>query len=236
MKLRQFARIVVPSVILLASAAAGSCAELTPDAQQAVNKGILAAQQQDYLLAIRYFADARKISPKAPEIYYDLGLAESKIAGRELRAIAWLAAYVAANPSAPNVDAVKSEIDALDVKSQSNLSRLIRSVQDAAGQTGSDQEFYLGQVAGLWTAASTVRPAVAAVTASDWLGELDEDYGDCPLNTDLFLDFAGYLKTLHSDNPQNLFSALRTTAEKSIDAQNVIDRMLKRQFAHATHP
>ena len=44
-------------------------APLPPEAQEAIRKGILAAKQQDYLLAIRYFQDARKIVPQeAPEI------------------------------------------------------------------------------------------------------------------------------------------------------------------------
>ena len=82
----QLGRSVLCAVILLVSAA-GSRAELAPDVQQqAISKGIIAARQQDYLLAIRYFQDARKIAPDAPEIHYDLGLAESKIPGRELGA------------------------------------------------------------------------------------------------------------------------------------------------------
>lgn len=107
-------------------------APLPPDAQLLIDKGVLAAKQQDYLLAIRYFQDARKLSPQAPEIYFDLGLAESKIPGRELRAIAWFGAYLAANPNAQNAAAVKEQIDVLDVKSQSNISHLIQTAQDAA--------------------------------------------------------------------------------------------------------
>ena len=107
---------------------------LTPEAQESVKKGILAAQQQDYLLAIQYFQDARKTAAGvySPEVLYDLGLAESKIPGRELRAICWFAAYLAAAPGAPNAAAVQQQIDVLDVKSKSNLARLVKSVQDAA--------------------------------------------------------------------------------------------------------
>jgi tetratricopeptide (TPR) repeat protein len=107
---------------------------LPPEAQELVKKGILAAKQQDYLLATRFFQDARKMAPQAPEIYYDLGLAESKIPGREVRAIAWFGAYLAANPNAQNAAAVKDQIDVLDVKSQGNMSRLIQSVQDTASK------------------------------------------------------------------------------------------------------
>ena len=110
-------------------------ADLPPDAQAAVDKGILAAKDaQDYLLAIRYFQAARKIAPGEPDIYYKLGVAESNIPGRELRAICWLEAYLAVDPTVPNAAAVKKQIDVLDVKSQSRLSKLIKPVQDAANK------------------------------------------------------------------------------------------------------
>jgi hypothetical protein len=445
MKFIQLALIALASIIAFGSAATALHAELAPDAQQAINRGIVAAGQQDYLLAIRYFGDARKLAPDAPEIYYDLGLAESRIPGRELRAVAWFAAYLSASPNAQNATAVRGEIDTLDIKSQSNLSRLIKSVQDSATQMRDNQEFYLGQVAGLWTGAGDMtatlkvidhikdafrkdqawanaaeaqmnagdmagalksteqiqvdvrtktetldhiakaqvkagdvaaalktfmlartsaehnqdamtkhnqleaiagdqadagdiagaqstlaavgaplprpdvikndpimktwpddkyyidfardhiaeaqikagdiagaqktaalvraanlkpglqkaieaaiaksnlaspasaarpaapapaRPAIPAITVSDWLGRLDmtSEYDDCPLNTDLFLDWAGYLKGLHSDNPETLFSALRDAAGKIIKAQNIVDRMLKSQVAQKTNP
>jgi hypothetical protein len=43
------------------------------------------------------------------------------------------------------------------------------------------------------------------------------------------LDLAGYLKAQHSDQSEALFSTLKEAAEKVINAQNVIDRMLKQQ-------
>ena len=101
---------------------------LPQDAQEAVKKGVIAAKQQDYLLAIRYFEEARKVSPAAPEILYELGQAESRIPGRELRAICWFEAYLAADPYSLNWALVKDQIDVLDVTSRSNLSRLM--IQD----------------------------------------------------------------------------------------------------------
>jgi tetratricopeptide (TPR) repeat protein len=120
--------------LVVAMAQTNAPAPLQPAAQEALNKGIIAAKLPDYLLAIRYFEDARKLAPGAPVIYLNLGLAESKIPGRELRAIAWLGAYLAASPNAPNAVAVKEQITLLDVRNQSNISRLIRAVQDAANQ------------------------------------------------------------------------------------------------------
>lgn len=102
-------------------------AELPPEAQRAFDRGMLAAQQQEWGVALQSFQDARRIAPPSPKIYYNLGLTESKIPGRELRAIAWLTAYLVANPDAPNAAAVIREIDALEVKSQSNLIRLVNA-------------------------------------------------------------------------------------------------------------
>jgi Flp pilus assembly protein TadD len=87
-RLRQLTWLVCLSLLLpitalaQTSAPTSAPAPLSTDAKEAINKGILAAKQQDYLLAIRYFQDARKIAPDGPEIYFDLGLAESKCGER----------------------------------------------------------------------------------------------------------------------------------------------------------
>jgi hypothetical protein len=157
-------RIVLLFTPLFIFTTAGSGAELPPDAQAAVKKGILAAKEQDYALAIRFFQDARKIAPDAPEIYYDLGLAESKIPGRELRAITWFGAYLAATHNPPNAAAVRDQIAAMDVRCQSNLSHLLQSLQAMVGQTGekqSDQDFALGVIAGMWAGAGDMTKAIS---------------------------------------------------------------------------
>lgn len=129
-------------------------------AQEAFNKGMIAAELPNYPLAIRYFEDARRLAPETPAIYFNLGLAESNIPGRELRAIAWFGAYLAADPLAPNAAGVKAEIDALEVKNQSNLLRLISSVEDAANQVPGDKSNYLRGVALLWAQAGDIPTAV----------------------------------------------------------------------------
>lgn len=120
------------TVAFLACVAGHLCAELPPDAQEAVKKGMIAAKGQDYLLAIRYFKDARTSAPDAPEIYYYLGLAESKIPGRELRSICWFEAYLTANSTAQNAAVVKDEVDELNIRNQSNLGRLLGLAKHAA--------------------------------------------------------------------------------------------------------
>jgi len=126
-----FALITAPGI---AAAQGAPPAPLPPTAQEALDKGIIAAKVPDYPLAVRFFEEARKLAPRAPVIYLNLGLAESRIPSRELRAIAWFGAYLAAYPDAPNVAAVKEQIALLDVRNQSNVSRLLKTVQDAAMQ------------------------------------------------------------------------------------------------------
>ncbi len=133
-----------------------SHAALPPEAQEALDKGVIAAKQQDYLLAVRFFQDARKIAPDAPEVFYNLGLAESKIPGRELRAMAWFGAYLAATTNAPNAAIIREQIQILDVKSQSNLSHLIQSAEENA------TENHLGSCADLWAMSGDFGRAKAA--------------------------------------------------------------------------
>ena len=144
------------------SVAAGTVrAELAPEAQASMKNGSIAAQQQDYSLALRFFQDARKLAPDTPEVFYNLGLAESKIPERELRAIAWFGAYLAANSPAPNAAAVKDQMGVLDVRSQSNVLRLIKSVQDSANEiSGDNKDANLEHVAELWAKAGDIAAAV----------------------------------------------------------------------------
>jgi tetratricopeptide (TPR) repeat protein len=144
---------------------------LPPAAQEAVDKGIIAAKVPDYLLAIRFFEEGRKIAPQASVIYLNLGLAESRIPGRELRAIAWFGAYLAANPTAPNAAAVKDQIAVLEVRNESNVSNFIRSVQAAASQmSGYKKVDGLQRVVGLWAKAGDI---TAALNTSDLCEDTD---------------------------------------------------------------
>jgi hypothetical protein len=177
-----FHRARLSAAMLFMVVASASHAGLPPDAQSAVKNGIIAAQQQDYLLALRYFQEARKIDPDAPEIYGDLGMAESKIPGRELRAIVWFGAYLAANPNAANAAAVRDEMERLDVKSQSNLSHLIQTAQDAAllipyeneGNYTYVRDNAMVNVVELWAATGdyeAAQKAIDLISPKDFMGD-----------------------------------------------------------------
>ncbi len=137
---------------------------LPPAVQEAINNGIIATKVPDYLLAIKYFEEARKAAPQSAEIFFNLGLAESKIPGRELRSIGWFGAYLSANPAASNASAVKEQIAVLNIKNQVNVIRLINMVQDAASQiAGEDESTGLADVVGLWVSFGDISAAIKAV-------------------------------------------------------------------------
>lgn len=140
-------------------------AELPPEAQTSMDKGVMAAKQQDYPLALRYFHEARKAAPEAPEVFFNLGLAESKIPGRELRAIAWFGAYLTANPTGANAAAVRKQMDVLTVKSQATIRSFLDVLERAALQVppdpgfptmGRDRGYIIGQATVHWAAVDDI--------------------------------------------------------------------------------
>lgn len=149
---------------------------LPPAAQEALDNGIIAAKVPDYVLAIRYFEEARKIAPNAPIIYFNLGLAESKIPGRELRAICWFSAFLAADPNSANTAAVKEQIQILKIKSQSNVSRLLTNLQDAAVKMRTPLGSGLDGIATMWAKSGDIETAFKTVALADDASRRDSAY------------------------------------------------------------
>jgi hypothetical protein len=108
-----------------AAYAAGTGEPLPPEAQQVMKKALIAVEQQQWSLAVRYFQDARKHAPQAPELFFNLGLAESKLPSREFRSIAWFKAYLTANPGAANAKAVRDTIEGLNVRAEGTIMKLV---------------------------------------------------------------------------------------------------------------
>jgi tetratricopeptide (TPR) repeat protein len=75
--------------------------------------GLKAAAAEDWDSAIEHFEAALAASPGAPAVMCNLGLAHAG-AGHELAADAWLRAYLAAAPFAPNAGEVRKRIDRLE--------------------------------------------------------------------------------------------------------------------------
>jgi thioredoxin-like negative regulator of GroEL len=107
---------------------------LSPEAQQACDEGMSAAQQKQWDVAIRHFDEARQAAPHASKVIYDLGLAEAQVPGRELRAICWFEAYLALAPDAPNAADVRKEITDLGVKAEGDAQTLVDMADKLADQ------------------------------------------------------------------------------------------------------
>jgi len=128
-------------VITFLALAASSCnasaatpASLPPAAQEAFDKGLGAARQQEWKLAIRYLDEARKAAPEDAAIYFNLALAETKLPGREWRAIAWFQAYLALLPDAGNAPAVRTQIRDLELRGEANMGRILDMAKDLANK------------------------------------------------------------------------------------------------------
>ncbi len=139
----------------------------SPAAREPIARGIAAAKRQDYALAIRGFEEARALAPRAPEVYFNLGLAESKRPGHELRAIAWFGAYLTADPYAPawNEAAVLKQMNLLREKNRANLASWLRAVQNAAVRLASgdsDRWYFVLQTVILWAQAGEIAAAQKA--------------------------------------------------------------------------
>jgi len=80
---------------------------------------------------------------------------------------------------------------------------------------------------------SDIQPTIQSViTVADWLSKLDDDNkgNECSLNTEPFLDLAGYLKTSPpADDSQKVFEWFYETAKTIVTAQNAIAGMRKQQ-------
>ena len=161
MKLKLFHRASLLTALLFILLAGKSLAELSPEAKEAEREGIIAAKNQEWEIAIQKFQKARETAPNAPELLKNIGKAESYIPQHELRAVAWFGAYLAASTNAPDKTVVNGLIIRLQIKSQGNLSNLIKMVQDAANQTtGDNRDANYGSVAELWARFGDMKAAI----------------------------------------------------------------------------
>jgi len=206
-------------------------AELPPAAQEAMDRGVIAAKNQDYLLAIRFFADARKAAPTQPVLLFNLGLAESKIAGRELRAMAWFGAYLAASPDAANAGAVRTQIKELDVKNLSSLTRLLRTTEDAAKQLVEPASYIPGSIAVLWTKSGDLESAFQFANSIQGYPKSRAQAAIAGAQAKAG-DFAGAQRTAdsiqdasHKDLAQNAIAVAQAKAGDIAGAQRTVARM-----------
>lgn len=109
--------------------------KLPPTAEKAFERGMNAAQAEEYSLAAKYFTEAQAAAPAHPVVLFNLGLAHGK-AGHELAGIAWLQAYLASSPKAGNREAVLGEIGRLELQTRQKVDALLdQAAQMVSGIT-----------------------------------------------------------------------------------------------------
>jgi tetratricopeptide (TPR) repeat protein len=107
-------------------------ASLSQDEQTATARGLAAAAQEEWEIAVKHFEEAQKAAPTSPHTLLNLALGYEKMGGRELAAIAWFRAYVALAPKAANVDQVRSKIAELEVNIEVQARRSFKKAIAAA--------------------------------------------------------------------------------------------------------
>lgn len=99
-------------------------------AEEALQRGLTAAEQKDWQTAIRYFRDAQEADNYNPQALFNLGLA-NEMAGNEVPAMAWLQAYLAVSPQAKNRPEVEKEIVNLGVQAEAKSRKLFAVAEEA---------------------------------------------------------------------------------------------------------
>lgn len=102
--------------------------------QELFKQGVQAAQKQEWLSALGYFEEVRRSVPLAPELLFNLGLAEEALTGRELRAMAWFKAYLAVDPDGPNTKALEETCQDLEKTVGQSIAKLLRQAGQLAGR------------------------------------------------------------------------------------------------------
>lgn len=126
--------------------------DLSPRVNEAMSSGYAAANQGDYLAAIAHFQQAHDLAPDAGEIFYNLALAEAMLPGRELRAVVWFGAFVAADPKTPKAPAIEEKVRELKAR---GATRFLKMTQEMVEQIPSQnlKDIYLSEIVELWARA-----------------------------------------------------------------------------------
>ena len=88
---------------------------------------------QDWPLAVRYFSEARKAAPAAPQVIFNLALACDKAGGRDLPAVALYRACLASTPGAANAAQIQARVLELEVRAESDTIRLLQKAKEMYG-------------------------------------------------------------------------------------------------------
>ncbi len=102
---------------------------LSPSAEKEFAAGVEHARSSHMELALDDFQRASKLSPGNLAVIYNLALAESKIPGREARALLYFSTYLANAPDAPDSAEVSAEIQRLLDRQRTTLKMIGSGVE-----------------------------------------------------------------------------------------------------------
>jgi len=105
---------------------------LSSEAQHEFNAGLDSVTKHEFNVAVAHFEKARLLEPTDPSVRFNLALAESKIPGHEIRAIAWFESYLDAYPYATNSAQVEREIQFLHEKAKTTRESLLNWARQLA--------------------------------------------------------------------------------------------------------
>jgi tetratricopeptide (TPR) repeat protein len=122
---RTLTRLILVVLLQICCASPQAWAEsMKLEARELFQNGMQAARQQNWPLAVDFFLKAQKTDPNASEIWFNLGLASSKLPGYQVRAIALFKAYLLTNPRDKNAAAIRAQISVLEADFESGLAKI----------------------------------------------------------------------------------------------------------------
>jgi tetratricopeptide (TPR) repeat protein len=119
-------------------------APLPPEARSAVDRGLANAQAGNFAGAENEFLSAWRLAPDDPQIWFDLGLAHSKLPGHELRAIAWFKLYLLKRPDASDAPAVRQQVAALETAFEAKMGAVADKLESVFALRNAELESTLG--------------------------------------------------------------------------------------------
>ncbi len=137
MRKRSFARygvlVVLFGLVFLLQTSPSFAQEeaLSPDLQKKFEKGLAAAEQGSFDIAIKYFKETLDSNPFFFPAYFNMGLAHEK-AGNELAAIAYFKGYLHHVAAAEDRAQVEKEITRLEVAVEAKIAKILKQAEEAA--------------------------------------------------------------------------------------------------------
>ena len=161
-----------------------------------MRRGLAAAKQQEWPLAIKYFTEAREKAPQAAPLLFNLGFAHDRLGGRELQTIAWYRAFLAAAPGAKNASAIRERIFELEVKTEATSAKLIAQAKRAAAELPDefDRNYRLREVIAAQARTGDIEGALAAAGSME---DGDDAYVSIAKTQAKNGDVSGAMSTTH---------------------------------------